>query len=334
MTQKDIVLESIKQMDMGRLQLVLDHRYTYFGATKEVFLKKLNVIFQTCQKKGDTIFEQHKTHCPCKLCNVPNLITFTFVGNVSRGYMKLVFVLKQERIINIYTCNNMYEKNDIFYYYELEFENGTPDTHEYYSIRVASDEKANFISTPYYQYYIAKCDRACAQLNVYRNQIIPVEVIFDWVNKHQKVVNYFFDASRDEELKYLVLFFRNLSDELKFREVARQAMDAMTFNPEKDKEELINWLIVYEKIGREELVLLSLRNYEYVNDDILIHTDGYLSFLLSNKEAGALFTFLDVFNNYYWKLLEDFKNAYPHLKLKREEENLATYYFHSKFTVF
>ena len=334
MTQKDIVLESIKQMDMNRLQLVLDHRYTYFGATKEMFLNKLNKIFEVYQKKGDNILDMHKAFCPCKICNLPNRFGFTFLGNVSRGYMNLVFILKQERIIDIYTCTNMYEKNEIYVCYELEYEHGKPETHEYHSISVAADEKADFIPSSYYLYYISKCDQACAQLNVYRNQVIPVEVIIEWVQKHQNVLNVFVHASRDAEMKYLFCFFESFVEELHFREVARQAIDAMTFNPEKDKDELINWLIIYEKLGSVELVLLSMRDFEYVNDHILIRTNGYLSFLMRNEEVGPLFHFCDIFNNYYWKLLEDFKNAYPHLNLKQEEEKLSTYYFHSKFTVF
>lgn len=334
MTQKDIVLESIKQMDIKRLQLVLDHRYTYFGATKEVFLKKLNVIFEKCQKKGDTMFEQHKAQCPCRLCKVPNLLGFTFVGNVSRGYINFEFKLKQERIVDIQTCNNMYLKNDIYYCYEREYEHGKPDTHEYHSIYVAADEKADFMPSSYYLYYISKCDQACAQLNVYRNQILPTEVIIDWVNKHQNVLNVFLNASRDEEFKYLFYFFESFVEELQFREAAHQALEAMNFNPEKNKDQLINWLINYEKLGTVDLILLTMRDYEYINDDILIRTNGYLSFLLSHKDAGSLFTFTDIFNNYYWNLLEDYRNAYPHLNLKREDEKLSTYYFHSKHNVF
>ncbi|MEN9522042.1 MAG: hypothetical protein RL065_419 [Bacteroidota bacterium] len=107
-TQEDAIVHFIHKMDTEMIDAILDNGITYYGLKKEIFIDKLQIVFDTFFSKGNNLlnsFEGVCTNCS-KGCK-----GFSFIGNKTNNYMDLLFEIKDGKITNIYECGS-FKLND------------------------------------------------------------------------------------------------------------------------------------------------------------------------------------------------------------------------------
>ena len=111
-------------MDIGKLRLYLKDEYTYNNLTKEIFLNEIEGVFEAYKNSGDTELHIFNGACASKTCDNCGLKGYRFVGNNSKNYMDLLFVMEGDDIIDIFDCvqfkseveiEGLKTKTDIFY---------------------------------------------------------------------------------------------------------------------------------------------------------------------------------------------------------------------------
>ena len=92
-------------MDIGKLRLYLKDEYTYSSTTKEIFLKEIEEVFEAHIYSGDTELLVYNGACASKTCgNNCGLKGYRFVGNISKNYMDLLFIMEGDDITDIFDC--------------------------------------------------------------------------------------------------------------------------------------------------------------------------------------------------------------------------------------
>lgn len=107
----EIILDCFSKMDIQGLRLFLKKEYTYQEANQNIFLDKIDAIFNDLKESGDTELIIYKGYCMEISCN-PDLIRtgYRFVGNNSGDYLSLRFVTDTENgldvtdILDIFSC--------------------------------------------------------------------------------------------------------------------------------------------------------------------------------------------------------------------------------------
>ncbi|MBK9330117.1 MAG: hypothetical protein IPM95_12645 [Sphingobacteriales bacterium] len=105
-TQAEAVIHYIKEMDIEMLDLILDNDRTYQDCSKEVFLQKLDSVFEHIRAFGpnDMTVERGfcgSTECPGRCKNGISLIDLK-----GRQYLDLILEVKSGKVLDIYDCNH------------------------------------------------------------------------------------------------------------------------------------------------------------------------------------------------------------------------------------
>lgn len=91
-------------MDIDKLRLDLKDEYTYEETTKELFLNEIEAVFKAHKYCGDTELLISKGACGSKTCDNCGVKGYRFVGNHSKNYMDLLFVMEGDDIKDIFEC--------------------------------------------------------------------------------------------------------------------------------------------------------------------------------------------------------------------------------------
>lgn len=106
------ILSYFTSMDIAKLRLYLKDEYTYEDTTKEIFLNEIESIFKAYKYSGDTELLIYKGTCAgSKICDNCGKKGYRFVGNHSKNYMDLLFVMEGDDIKDIFDCS--YFKPDV-----------------------------------------------------------------------------------------------------------------------------------------------------------------------------------------------------------------------------
>lgn len=98
------ILNFITTMDIDRLRYYLKDEYTYEDTTKEIFLNKIESIFDSYRNSGDTELLLFKGACAGKTCENCGMKSYRFVGNHSKNFMDLLFEIDGDDIKDIFEC--------------------------------------------------------------------------------------------------------------------------------------------------------------------------------------------------------------------------------------
>ncbi len=102
-TQLDAVLYYMQIMDIDMLGTLLDRQAQYQDMDKDIFLSRLDVVFQTFKDQGAVYLTKHKGKCTG--CS-PFGIGYLFKGNVGQRHIAFIFVIDQEKnISDFYECS-------------------------------------------------------------------------------------------------------------------------------------------------------------------------------------------------------------------------------------
>ena len=285
MTPKEAIIKYFCVMDIEMLEMILDDSYTYHEARKDVFLKKLNEVFDKFKKEGDTELLIHEGECNSKHCNLGKK-GYCFVGNNSRQYICFFFEGDGTNVTNICRC--------------CEFKTDVPEVVDYGGISfiIGEDEKADFVPSSWYIETIRKCEDAYNELLQDGIAYLSKEDYVDWLKRyesfHDKTATPFDYYQGFEKFNKLYSNIRVVASFLEYENYAEQAMkDFLKIDPTKD-EHLLQWLLKYEDWVPKLKYFNCFSNKEKIKD-------GYLDI----SEENNVFLLVEDYKN-----LIDFKSSF------------------------
>jgi hypothetical protein len=102
-THLGCVLYHLQRFDIQMVSDLLQDDITYMEYSKNVFVEKLSIALQEFRQHGDLYLERISDYCDSNMCNHKK-VCYTFIGNKSKLYMALIFVLENGLIADIYEC--------------------------------------------------------------------------------------------------------------------------------------------------------------------------------------------------------------------------------------
>jgi hypothetical protein len=90
-----------ERMDIDMLDAILSDSITYQEHDKKTFLRELSIVFNSFTESGDTFLIAFEG--ACNSCR-KGKFGYTFVGNVSRKYLNMIFDTKEDKIMDLYDC--------------------------------------------------------------------------------------------------------------------------------------------------------------------------------------------------------------------------------------
>ena len=121
-TQSEVVIYYIQEMDIDMLELILDNEMKYQELSKDKFIQKLSVIFDTFKlNKNDKLIKQDG-FCNSDKCENSCKNGYTFLGNHSKHSLNLIFEVEDGIIQDIHDCfefKSLNKELNIEYYNQL-----------------------------------------------------------------------------------------------------------------------------------------------------------------------------------------------------------------------
>ncbi len=174
MNNKETILKYFSQMDIDMLEVVIDDSTIYYGVKQDVFLRKVNGVFEEFKKFGDSELEIHNGECGLKSCNFGNK-GYCFMGNHSRRYINLIFLESGNEVTDIRTCS--------------EFITDVPEVISMggLSLIFGIDEKVEFYASHWYLTILEACNRALKELPLDDSLNLPKENYLLWLKKYKHI---------------------------------------------------------------------------------------------------------------------------------------------------
>ena len=111
MSKKETIISYFEKMDINMLELLLDDSKTYQDATKEMFLKKLELLFNDLKNNNDSFLTAYKGKCVSEKCMNSGCKGYSFVGNNSGKHLDLIFEEYKSEFFDIYHCSSLETSN-------------------------------------------------------------------------------------------------------------------------------------------------------------------------------------------------------------------------------
>ena len=104
-TQADAVLYYIERLDNDMLKLILDTDYVNKEFDKKAFINNIANAFDKFLETGNTFLNRYEGKCNSDICSNTNCVGYSFVGNKTNDYIDLIVEIKNDKVIDIYECN-------------------------------------------------------------------------------------------------------------------------------------------------------------------------------------------------------------------------------------
>lgn len=235
------ILNAFSSIDIEKLHLHLKDGYTYQETTKEIFLKKLESIFEAHRNSGDTELLLYPGVCAGKTCDNCGKKGYRFVGNHSKNYTDFIFEVNGDDITDIYSCA------------EFKSETEIPGLETKVSVFIHLDEYASFPKTADYWARVYAAQDAYSELITNPPRKPGFDEIKYWVDKHADLYNRLGGYNvlvpqmqwtsflmYYNDLKKLVSFISENLDEIRQANQSKKDL--------KTEQELIDWVIKYETV--------------------------------------------------------------------------------------
>ncbi len=178
-TKKQLIFQAFQTMDSSLLEMVLDEDKTYQDAEKQVFIQKIEEIFDRFKFEGDTALTMYAGVCGsqpevCENCGKKGK---RFVGNHSKICLDLIFEEEDGEIQDIYCCSLFDTHKKIATDFSL-------------SIIIKRDEKADFKPSNETLTLMIRTRNAVEELTQHPHQIIGPSIYKPWLKKHNFLYKY------------------------------------------------------------------------------------------------------------------------------------------------
>jgi len=185
------VLKAFSEMDAQQIGELLDSQYTYQEVPLEIFIEKLEVVFEEFKKEGDTRLEILPGTCSNFYCNPDYIRTaYRFVGDQTRNYLDFRFLLeltdnKQDHtILDIFHCNSLNCQVQKDWYAEPKF------------LKIHWNEKSDFKVDPD-EILHSELALEAVQFLPLTPEFLSFEELNAWLLKYFPTFDFFVNSSMD-----------------------------------------------------------------------------------------------------------------------------------------
>jgi hypothetical protein len=299
--KKEAIIKAITEMDLESLNLILDENLTYQDASKEMFLNKLNEIFEELKKSNDTL-QSHSGKCGSKDCSNHDKNGVLFCGRNSGKHFNLIIEEDENENVNdLYYCN----------VFKCNFEDKANKRGKSLEIYVYEDEKVNFRPSSHYNYINTTSLKAISDLSKYKNKIISKNEMINWLQEYADFYssNPIFNFRYKNEHKFNKYYYRAkvLGEYLILEEECAKAMELYDTLLEDNEMNLLKWLTEHEHL-KDAMILFYP---EYMDEKT-----GELKNVVFNLELNIsidkvylknCIRFQDLIDTHYYVLFDKFK---------------------------
>lgn len=300
-TNKQTIIQAIKEMDIEKLEELLDVNRPYMDVPKALFLEKLKIQFDRCKKNKITSFDKLISGV-CASCN--------------KGCKGYSFITKDNQALDLFFEEENGEVTDVYLCNKLETEEKDTPIHQMY-FSFYEDEKVTFKPSVDFLIKKQKIEDAIAEFEQFKDRFVFIEEIGYWKNKYKELIEEFDIPFFFVEKKYLVFQpFRDLCDNIRFvidhLEKHKFAIQALSeLEATESERELVYWLFTYEWShlneysferldGWEQSGLITLKEYP----SIIIDCSGYIESL----------QFSYLYNKHHEELIEKYNPTKEHFE--------------------
>lgn len=280
-------------MDIDLLRYYLKDKYTYQEATKEVFLDKIERIFEVFRKAGDKELWMYEGVCAGADCPNCGKKGYRLVGNHSKNYLNLIFELNGDEITDIYSCSQF--KSDI----------EVPDLGEKSSIDIDRDETANFPKPASYWIRVNAAQGAYNEIVTQPPRKLSFEEIESWLGRYAGLyerLGGFRLLLRPLKWSPFLFLYYKLNE---IAEVVSPNLDKISqanreYNENWTEQKLIDWVVAYEEIyhiGTLEMKYFLVKDGE---DYAFSEFDKYL---FAGEVFSEVYSFFKAMCKHYYELL-------------------------------
>lgn len=313
-------------MDIDLLRYYLKDKYTYQEATKEVFLDKIENIFEEHRNVGDTELLLYEGACTSKTCENCGKKGYRLVGNRSKNYIDLIFEVDGDDITDIYTCS--------------EFESYTeiPDLETKADIYINLDDEVGFPKPPEYWARVYAARDAYNELITTPPRKLTFEEMTYWLDKHadlyQRSGGFGFLKPHMKWTSFLMLY----ADLQEMVHLISENIDQIRqanceLKQVETEQELIEWLLRYEELHGKGTVDLM---FTVAKDGEEYYFDKTNLYLFKGEIFNETLRFFDSYQTHHEPLLEKYTiytreeeaEMYDEENYKEEKPDLYSIKFH------
>lgn len=250
-TYLQVILDCFSAMDIEGLRLYLNKDHYYQEATQEVFLNKLETLFDEFKASGDTELSVYRGNCGELFCNRGLIRTgYRFVGNVSGDYMDFRFITDTDDgttvtdILDIFTCGRLKTIDTI----ELRGDRK--------NIEIAVHEEANFSGSKDYLIHSSLAENAMENLIGIPDKIVEFSELESWLIKYKSTREFLRENFKNNYSSKWSEFLRTEFSIKTFVHIINRLnqtyfLDTNRLNLEKNEAETIQWVLRIEEIIME-----------------------------------------------------------------------------------
>lgn len=299
MTNKQIIINAIKEMDIIKLYELLDDERSYMDVSKTLFLEKLKTQFDNCKKNEVTSFEK-LTSGVCDSCN-KGCKAYRFITNDNQT-LDLFFEEENDEVTDIYLCNKLDVNDKITPNYQIHF--------DFYE-----DEKVAFIPSIDFLINKQKIESALNEFHQFKNNIVSIEDIRFWKMKHAELLNEFdinpfrkkyLEFKNFEEVIWPINSIVKLLDKKQFAVQALSELEAV-----ENEEELVYWLFTYKRSHLSNYSFKRLKNWE---QNGFITFEDYPSITIDCSSCLESLKFSFLYYKYHDELIEKYNPTKEHFE--------------------
>lgn len=304
------ILNYFTSMNIEGLHMHLKATYSYQETSKEIFLAALEKTFKSLGLDNSELFISRGMCCSETCGNMHNR-GFRFIGNKTKDYLDLIFDIKEDDIIDIYSCA------------EFCSESNENDLGIQCNPYINSDDRLDFYKSDLYHQKVELALTAFHEIIFESPKPIDFEKLEKWLNEHCFTVELIGDfdlfAPQMKWTPFLQLFeeLKEIYDFIKKNtlEIDRANHD---FKEIKEESECIDWLLFNEKIFQ---AAPHVWNYEYQSEgNYYSRTETDQPIHFNGIQMLAFFDFLKNYDNKHRELLD----KYNSLSLDEEMEILRS----------
>jgi len=289
-------------MDIAKLRLYLKDEYTYEDTTKEIFLNEIESIFEAHKNSGDTELIIYKGACAgSKICDNCGKKGYRFVGNHSKNYMDLLFIMESDDIKDIFDCS--YFKTDV----EIEGLETKAD------IYFNQDDLVTFIKPPGYNSKVYAATSAYSEIITSPPKRIDFEELSDWLDNHtvsDALIGSYDVFKPGMKWTPFSMLFADLKE---IRSYISSHLDDLIqanslINQLKSEQELIDWLLKYEALHEAAPSVLTYCAEEEGN---YYFSKRLNPIILTGEQFIQTINFLNFHQENYYNLLKKYTTYTP-----------------------
>ena len=300
-SKKEFIIKAFSEMNVSLLEMTLDDDIKYpLNLTKDKFIVKISNVFDKFKKAKDMILTPYTGKCNADNCsnNEGECVGYSFVGNISKKHIDLIFDELDDNIKDIYHCNN-FKIND-----------KTVKTEGLIEIDIMNDERADFKPTIDFLIKSQNCKLAYDELIRYQNIVIGKEVYLVWLEKFYNLKESLnlqaFNYAGLDKFYWLYKRVEELKDYLQSDDLAKEALKEFQTIEKNNELKLLKWLVKYEKTGDDLVMILFLFeeiDFDNLVDNAYFKVDGLK---IKTLDFQYLAKFRCLFDDYYWNMLEKY----------------------------